>query len=330
MVDVQNVTKSYGAVKALSDVSFQIEPGSIVGLLGPNGAGKSTLMKVLTGYLQPDAGKVGIDGYDVLTQRRKAQERIGYLPENAPVYPELTVQEYLLMMSDVRRIPAAEQRGAIRAAVGATGLEPVITRPVEQLSKGYRQRVGIAQAILHRPKLLILDEPTVGLDPTQLAEVRQLIRSIAKSSTVLFSSHILPEVEALCDRAVIIMGGVIRADARLSELARSGTARLVLEGEADPARVADALSGLPGSGSVMRDAAPNGRLAFVVRGSEGSDLCPAIFQLAKREGWPVRELRSEARTLETVFNELARDAGPARDRPAPAASRTTSAPPPQA
>ena len=310
MVDVQNVTKSYGAVRALSDVSFRIEAGTIVGLLGPNGAGKSTLMKILTGYLQPDDGQVSIEDFDVLTQRRQAQERIGYLPENAPLYPELTVQEYLLMISDVRRIAVARQRDAIRSAVRATGLEPVLTRPIQQLSKGYRQRVGIAQAILHRPKLLILDEPTVGLDPTQLAEIRELIRDIARTSTVLFSSHILPEVEALCDRAVMIMGGVIRADAQLSELAKSGAARVVLDAGADPKRVADALGAVPGAGSVMRDAAARDRLAFVVRGTEGSDLCPAIFELAKREDWPVRELRSETRTLETVFNELAREAAP--------------------
>ncbi|MEJ2666620.1 MAG: ATP-binding cassette domain-containing protein [Deinococcales bacterium] len=327
MVDVRNVTKTYGAVKALSDVSFSIDAGTIVGLLGPNGAGKSTLMKVLTGYLQPDAGRVSIDDFDVLTQRRQAQQRIGYLPENAPLYPELTVQEYLLMMADVRCIPGVEQRAAIKAAVNATGLEPVITRPIQQLSKGYRQRVGIAQAILHRPKLLILDEPTVGLDPTQLAEVRQLIRTLAKSSTVLFSSHILPEVEALCDRAVMIMGGVIRADARLSELAKSGSARLILDGSADAKTVADALSALPGAGSVRREEAAGGRLAFVVRGPDGGDLCPDIFELAKRENWPLRELRSETRTLETVFNELARGAAPA---PVPTPSAAPSPTPPQA
>jgi len=326
LVDVQNVTKSYGAVKALSDVSFRIEPGTIVGLLGPNGAGKSTLMKILTGYLQPDAGRVGIDDYDVLTQRRQAQERIGYLPENAPLYPELSVQEYLLMMADVRRVPPAEQHGAIRSAVSATGLEPVLTRPIEQLSKGYRQRVGIAQAILHRPKLLILDEPTVGLDPTQLAEIRELIRDLARSSTVLFSSHILPEVEALCDRAVMIMGGVIRADAQLSELARSGAARVVLDAGADPKRVADALGALPGAGSVLREGAARDRLAFVVRGAEGSDLCPAVFELAKRENWPLRELRSETRTLETVFNELAREAAPTPAAGAGQAHAQTQAP----
>ena len=321
MVDVRNVTKSYGAVRALQDVSFRIEAGTIVGLLGPNGAGKSTLMKVLTGYLQPDSGQVSIEDFDVLLERRQAQERIGYLPENAPLYPELTVQEYLLMMADVRRIPRAQQTSSLTDAIRATGLGPMLTRPIQQLSKGYRQRVGIAQAILHRPKLLILDEPTVGLDPTQLAEIRQLVRTLAKTSTVLFSSHILPEVEALCDRAVMIMGGVIRADAQLSELSRSGTARLVLGGtSADPA-VSDALRGLPGASGVQPGTLGDGRVAYVVHAEDDRDLCPAIFELAKRQDWPLQELRRETRTLETVFNELARDSAPT---PSPTPSTATS------
>ncbi len=315
MVDVQNVTKSYGAVQALSDVSFQIEAGTIVGLLGPNGAGKSTLMKIMTGYLQPDAGSVSIEDFDVLTRRKEAQQRIGYLPETAPLYPELTVQEYLLMMADVRRIPRQDQPKALKEAILATGLGPMLTRPIQQLSKGYRQRVGIAQAILHRPRLLILDEPTVGLDPTQLAEIRQLVRTLAKTSTVLFSSHILPEVEALCDRAVMIMGGQIRADATLSDLAKSGSARLVLEGTAADPAVHAALRELPGATDVRGEALRNGRVAYVVHAEDERDLCPAIFELAKQRDWPLRELRSETRTLETVFNELARASAPA---PSPA------------
>jgi len=219
------------------------------------------------------------------------------------------------MMAEVRRIPRVEQTGALKAAILATGLGPVLTRPIQQLSKGYRQRVGIAQAILHRPKLLILDEPTVGLDPTQLVEIRQLIRTLAKTSTVLFSSHILPEVEALCDRAVMIMGGHIRADAQLSELAQSGSARLVLEGSADIAAVGEALQGLPGARDVRTETFRDGRVAFVVHAEDDRDLCPAIFELAKRQDLPLRELRSETRTLETVFNELARESAPA---PSPA------------
>ncbi len=317
MVDVQEVKKSYGPVQALGGVSLGIDAGTIVGLLGPNGAGKSTLMKILTGYLQPDAGIVLVDGLDVLARTREAQERIGYLPENAPLYPELTVQEYLAMIAEVRRIPRLEQPAALEAAVAATGLAPMLVRPIGQLSKGYRQRVGLAQAIVHRPKLLVLDEPTVGLDPTQLVEIRQLIRRLGRSSTVLFSSHILPEVEALCDRAVMIMGGTIRADALLGDLARSGGARVVTAGATPGARAA--LAGIPGAAGVVEEALPGGRVAYVVEAVDGADLCPAIFEIAKARDWQVRELRNEVRTLETVFNELARDDGHARHVAAPPA-----------
>lgn len=325
MVDVRDVTKSYGAVRALQGVSVQIDPGSIVGLLGPNGAGKSTLMKILTGYLQPDTGSVTIDGFDVLTQTRSAQRRIGYLPENAPLYPELSVQEYLLMIADIRQVPASEQRGAIKEAVLATGLTPMLTRPIGQLSKGYRQRVGLAQAILHKPDLLILDEPTVGLDPGQLVEIRQLIRRLGQRSTVLFSTHILPEVEALCDRVVMIMGGLIREDAKVAALARSGSARLVLdEAPADPAAAKAALLALPGAAKVSEEPLQGGRMSYHVEGTEDSDLCPAIYQLARDRDWRVRELRSEVRTLETVFNELASTAptpsGPNHGTPAASAA----------
>ncbi|RMF01873.1 MAG: ATP-binding cassette domain-containing protein, partial [Chloroflexi bacterium] len=198
MIKVSNLSKSYGPVQALNGVSFEVAPGEIVGLLGPNGAGKSTTIKILTGYLQPDGGQVSVDGLDVLTHTRQVQAKIGYLPENAPLYPELSVQTYLRLMADLREIPRDEQTDRISEAVYATALQDHLTRPIGELSKGYRQRVGLAQAILHRPKLLILDEPTVGLDPTQIVEIRHLIKRLARHSTILFSSHILSEVEAVC------------------------------------------------------------------------------------------------------------------------------------
>ena len=181
MIEVSDLKKSYGAVEALRGVSFAIAPGQIVGLLGPNGAGKTTIIKILTGYLQPDAGTVVVDGLDVMTHTREVQGRIGYLPENAPLYPELSVQGYLKMMADLRQIPAEEQRARISEAVYATGLVDQLARPIGQLSKGFRQRVGLAQAILHKPKLLILDEPTVGLDPTQIVEIRRLDPAAGRS-----------------------------------------------------------------------------------------------------------------------------------------------------
>ena len=205
MIEVSNLSKAYGSIQALNDVGFSIQEGEIVGLLGPNGAGKTTLIKILTGYLQPDVGVVRIDNLDVLEQTEAVQARIGYLPENAPMYPELSVQAYLKLMADLRLVPVEQRTPNILEAVRATGLEDRLTQPIGQLSKGYRQRVGLAQALLHKPKLLILDEPTVGLDPTQIVEIRGLIQRLSQQSTILFSSHILSEVEALCDRVLMLM-----------------------------------------------------------------------------------------------------------------------------
>ena len=305
MIDVTDLTKSYGPIEALRGVSFDIAPGEIVGLLGPNGAGKTTIIKILTGYLQPDDGSVYVNGLDVLTHTREVQAQIGYLPETAPLYPELSVQAYLKMMAELRQIPEDEQVARLSEAIYATGLENHLIRPIGQLSKGFRQRVGLAQAILHQPKLLILDEPTLGLDPTQIVEIRRLIRRLAEHSTILFSTHILSEVEALCDRVIILMNGQIKADARLSELAATPDAVLVLEDA--PVGVDGALRSLSGVRGIERTQTPDGYPAYRVLGqdADGADLCPAIYNLAREEGWRLRELRRDVRTLETVFNELA-------------------------
>jgi len=304
MIDVSDLTKSYGPIEALRGVSFHIAAGEIVGLLGPNGAGKTTILKILTGYLQPDEGTVVVDELDVLTHTRQVQERIGYLPETAPLYPELSVQSYLKMMAELRQIPEKERTARLSDAIYATGLENHLTRPIGQLSKGFRQRVGLAQAILHRPQLLILDEPTIGLDPTQIVEIRRLIQRMAENSTILFSTHILSEVEALCDRAIILINGQIRADAKLSDLAATADAVLVLDDE--PAGARAALRSLTGVRQVELLPTAGGYPTFRVQGKDdGTDLCPAIYDLARQQNWPLRELRPDARTLETVFNELA-------------------------
>jgi ABC-2 type transport system ATP-binding protein len=305
MIDVSHISKSYGLVEALRGVSFNIAAGEIVGLLGPNGAGKTTAMKILTGYLQPDEGTVTVNGHDVLTQTREVQAQIGYLPETAPLYPELSVQGYLQMMAELRQIPEDERQSRLSDAVYATGLEEHLVRPIGQLSKGFRQRVGLAQAILHRPQLLILDEPTIGLDPTQVMEIRRLIRRLSESSTILFSTHILSEVEALCDRVIILINGEIKADARLSELAATPDAVLVLEKA--PRGAFKALRSLEGVKGVEQVDTPAGYATYRILGQadNGADLCPAIYELAKDQGWPLRELRREVRTLESVFNELA-------------------------
>jgi len=303
MIEVRELIKNYGHLQALKGVSFSVADGEIVGLLGPNGAGKTTIIKILTGYLQPDEGTVEVDGLDVLTQTQAAQARIGYLPENAPLYPELSVQAYLKLMADLRQLPAQEQRERLSEAIHATALADRLTQPIGQLSKGYRQRVGLAQAILHRPRLLILDEPTVGLDPTQIVEIRGLIRRLSQHSTILFSTHILTEVEALCDRAIILMNGEIRADARLNELASSTDAVVVLDKAVDNAL--GILKGLAGVNRVEQQPSSNGHVSYRVIGKENADLCPAIYKIANQHQWPLRELRSDRQTLESVFSKLA-------------------------
>lgn len=303
MIEIENLEKSYGAVEALRGISCSVKDGEIVGLLGPNGAGKTTAIKILTGYLQPSSGSVHVDGLNVLTHPRAVQSRIGYLPESAPLYPDLSVQSYLRMMADMREIPDDQQVEHISDAVYATGLQEHLARPISELSKGFRQRVGLAQAILHRPQLLILDEPTVGLDPTQIIEIRRLIRRLAQNSTILFSTHILSEVEALCDRVIILMNGEIKADARLDELSSTDDAFLVLQ---EPVSGLERqLRDLKFVRAVETMRSPDGYPAFRISAQNGADLCPALYGMAREHDWPLRELRRDVQTLESVFNRLA-------------------------
>lgn len=302
MIEVSNLYKSYNTIKALKGINLKVGEGEIIGLLGPNGAGKTTLIKMLTGYLQPDSGDVVVDGLNVLTDTKAVQSRIGYLPENAPLYPELTVQSYLKTVAGLRQIPPDQELAYLSNAIHSTGLADRLTQPIGTLSKGYRQRVGLAQAILHKPRLLILDEPTVGLDPTQIVEIRHLIKRLAKNSTVLFSTHILPEVEALCDRVVILINGELKVDARLSELSSTNDALLTLDG--DGKGVSEQLQAVAGVKTVTFER-KNGQITYHVNGAEEVDLCPAIYHLAVKQGWQVRELRRDIQTLETVFNRLA-------------------------
>jgi len=311
MIDVTSLSKSYGPVRALENVSFHVDAGEVIGLLGPNGAGKTTMMKILTGYLQPDEGQVTIDGLDVLTDTLAVQQRIGYLPENAPLYPEMSVQAYLKMIAELRQVPQEVRDERLVDAVRATGLEEHLVRPIAQLSKGFRQRVGLAQAILHQPNLLIFDEPTVGLDPTQIVEVRRLIKRLSERSTVMLSTHILSEVEATCDRVIILLNGRVRADARLEDLAATTTVVLVLARDVPGAGAA--LAGLPHVEAVESSPRAGGHEYRLSTDNGGGDLSAVVYELARDEGWPLRELRRDARTLESVFNELATsgDAEPA-------------------
>lgn len=303
MISVKNLKKSYGSNRALRGIDFDVQAGEIVGLLGPNGAGKTTTIKILTGFLQPDAGTVQIDGLDVLTHPREVQARIGYLPENTPLYHDMSVQGYLKLMADMRNIPPDQQPRLISQAIIDTGLIEHRQRQIAALSKGLRQRVGLAQAILHRPKLIILDEPTVGLDPTQIIEIRHLIKRLSAQSTVLFSSHILSEVQAVCDRVIILINGDVRADAHLSELEATTDAVLVLDYAIEGA--AGVLDGIPGVIGVEPLPNVSPFVGYRLAADSGVDIFPQVYQAAKHYDWPLRELRRDVMTLEAVFNQLA-------------------------
>ncbi len=301
MINVHNISKRYGAIEALRGVSFSIEPGEIVGLLGPNGAGKSTAIKIITGFLHPDDGWVEIDGKGVLSDLRAAQARIGYLSENTPLYPELSVQGYLMMIADLRGVPPAQSLALLSEAIYGAGLQDYLTRPISSLSKGLRQRVGLAQAILHKPSFLILDEPTVGLDPTQIVEIRALIKQLARESSILFSSHILSDVEAICDRVIIIINGQVKADQNLSQLRTSNDATLVLQSDAEGIHAA--LGNMEGVTRVKSVRSSDDFPAYRI--ASNLEVTPTIYALARANDWAVREIRRDDITLETFFNQLA-------------------------
>ncbi len=304
MIEVEKVSKDYGRVRALTDVSFQVKRGEIVGLLGPNGAGKTTLLKVLTGYFEPSEGLVRIGGLDVTEDPVSVRRQIGYLPENAPLYPEMLVQESLLMTAELRELDGSVRDRLLERAIRSAGLVEVLTRPIGKLSKGYRQRVGLAQAILAEPSILILDEPTSGLDPDQIVEVRKLIQQLATHSTVILSTHILSEVEQTCERVLVLMGGRLRADAKLADLMATNRYRVVFADGPQPDMLRAALADAPGVRAVAIETDNDGPTTLSVEGDADVDLGQVLFEQAKANDWPLRELHRNTRTLESVFRTL--------------------------
>ncbi|HUJ61109.1 MAG TPA: ATP-binding cassette domain-containing protein [Kofleriaceae bacterium] len=300
------MSKSYGRIQALSKVTLAIEPGEVIGLLGPNGAGKTTLMKILTGYLEPDEGTVRVHGGDVVADPIAAQRRIGYLPENAPLYGEMLVQEYLEMIAAMRGVVPERRRARMLAVIEATGLKDRVVQPIATLSKGYRQRVGLAQAIIHEPDILILDEPTTGLDPAQIVEIRDLIKRLAHKTTVLLSTHILSEVEATCERVLVIMQGRLRADAKLAELRSTNSAVVAIA--SDATGVTELLQNIAGVTAVEKAGDAPGFTRWRVTSSAADDLCPTLFEALRATRWKIGELRPEPKTLEHVFRDLAQRA----------------------
>jgi ABC-2 type transport system ATP-binding protein len=308
MIEVEGLTKRYGRVQAVAGIDFSVEKGEVIGLLGPNGAGKTTTMKILAGYLQPTEGTARVAGHDVVERPLAVQSELGYLPENAPLYPDMAVQEYLLMVAELRGLTGSKLKPLLSDAIYSTGLQERLTQPIGDLSKGFRQRVGLASAILHQPKVLILDEPTNGLDPTQIVEIRGLIKRLAENATVIVSTHILSEVEATCDRAIIIMEGEIRADAKLDELTSSASAIVGVVGEG-AAEAGAALESIDGVTRVSPEGEARGVTRYRVVAEKDVDLCPVVFDLAKERNLRLAELRQETRTLESVFRELAERQG---------------------
>lgn len=302
MISVEGVTKRFGALVAVRDLSFGIDRGEVVGFLGPNGAGKTTTMRMLTGVLQPDEGRVLYDGRSIGDDLTGAKRRLGYLPEANPLYEDMLVCEFLEHTARLRGLHGGAARSAIQDAVAETGLDEVFFRPIAEASKGFRQRIGLAAAILHHPEILVLDEPTEGLDPNQRVEIRKLIGELGRDRTVLLSTHVMQEVEATCSRLVIISAGRKVADGSVAELlaGRQGAARYTIEVEGTDA--AAALAELPGVQHHAADAV-DGRTRVQLTAS-GEELRPRIFRLAAERGWVLWELHRERATLEQVFHEL--------------------------
>jgi ABC-2 type transport system ATP-binding protein len=294
MIEVEHLSRRYGDVTAVDDVSFRIGRGEVVGLLGHNGAGKTTVMKMMTGVLEPSAGRISIDGHDLETGLREIQRRIGYLPENCPVWPEMTVIDYLEFQATLHGVADARREAAVAAAVGRTALAERAGAPIHTLSRGYRQRVGVAQALLHEPAIVILDEPTNGLDPTQIRQMRDLIRDLARSATVIVSTHVLQEVQAVCERVLILRSGRLAVDARIEDLRTGGAlevtvgadARAVLQGVAGAGAVED----LPADGTLARYRLP-----------AGAPAAPAVAAALAAAGIALYRLQPERQDLETVF-----------------------------
>jgi ABC-2 type transport system ATP-binding protein len=294
-IAVNNISKSYGAQKALDTISFSVNKGEIVGFLGPNGAGKSTLMKILTTYIQADEGSAAVNGYDVTTEQKAVQLSIGYLPEHNPLYLDLYVREYLAFNADVYKVP----KSRIEEVIQLTGLSAESHKKIGQLSKGFRQRVGLANALLHNPDVLILDEPTTGLDPNQLIEIRNVIKNVGKDKTVFLSTHIMQEVEAICDRVIIINNGKIVADKKLDSLI-SENKEQVIEVEFDYKIEEQAISKIENISSYKNTHDMIWELTFTTN----KDMRPIVFDFATANGLKTLQLNQKNKNLEAIFREI--------------------------
>jgi ABC-2 type transport system ATP-binding protein len=310
VISVSDLTKVYGQSMAVDHISFQVPKGQIVGFLGPNGAGKSTTLRMLTCYLPPTSGGATVNGFDIFHQSEQVRENLGYLPENVPLYTEMKVHEYLDFRGQLRRMSRAERLKRIDYVCERCWLTTVKKKTIGHLSKGYRQRVGLADSLLHNPPVLILDEPTVGLDPTQIRETRKLVKDLGGDHTVMLSTHILPEVEAVCDRAIIIAGGKIVAEGSPEELraSRRLQARVLVECRGPLKDVETALSRVSGVGHIEvtnGDSHGDGKyVVAAIRPKEAYDVREEVARTVIQNGWPLREIRLEHATLEEFFIQV--------------------------
>ena len=307
MISVSSLTKLYGSVLAVDHVSFEVGKGQVVGFLGPNGAGKSTTIRMLACYLPPTSGGATVNGFDIFHESEKVRQSLGYLPENCPLYTEMRVEEYLEFRGRLRKLDRQTRRNRIDFVIERCWLKNVRRRQIGHLSKGFRQRVGLADSLLHNPAVLILDEPTVGLDPTQIIETRKLIKELGGQHTVLLSTHILPEVEAVCNRAIIIASGKIVAQGSPQELrnSRRASARVLVECRGPADAVRSALQRVGGVSHVeLLDGQESGYVTAAVRSQDGRDLREDVAQTIIQSGWPLREVRLEHATLEEFFVQV--------------------------
>jgi ABC-2 type transport system ATP-binding protein len=306
-IRIDDLTRSYGPQKAVDGISFTVRAGEVLGFLGPNGAGKTTTMKLICGLAAPDSGRITVGGKDVALEPEAVRRMIGYLPESNPLYEDMPVLDLLRFTARIQSVPADRIDERLRTMVGACGLEREKHKRVGELSKGYRQRVGLAQAMVHDPDVLILDEPTTGLDPNQIVEIRELIKELGRAKTVIFSTHILPEVEATCDRILIIDKGRIVADGGPAELRNKArgqdVVRITIE-EGDHRTQLEALGALAGVEEALPDAGPN---AFLLRSGTGLSVEREVFQLCVQRGWVLTGMHRVETRLEDVFRELTLD-----------------------
>ena len=305
MIEINNLVKRYGDKTAVNNISFTVNDDEVLGFLGPNGAGKTTTMNIITRYISSTSGTVKVNGHDILEEPEQAKKQIGYLPENPPLYNDMTVLEYLSFIFDLKAVPKEKRKGQLERIISLVKISDVTDRLIGNLSKGYKQRVGIAQAMVGDPSILILDEPTVGLDPNQIIEIRKLIKSLAKSRSIIISSHILPEIQEIADRVVIINKGKIAAVDTLTDLSRrlSGQSKILMTFSGPIKECSSKIHTVPGVSSSVPKVTDNkiSQLEIGITSENITEVRAAIFFMMAKEGWPILEFRSMDPTLEEVF-----------------------------